>query len=197
VSGVARAPSSSTTQPAARHRASGWYRRAEQIKPFLPESVRALARRQLSDDGWRTLQSVRIPSRRVKPGVGTRLDARYLATARFTALNDDPSFTIDLRPRAPEEVDAIRFNLWCSHPGYSFSQIYWRHEGDESFSEEKSLTVEVNGRLGDWQEYVARLDRESHPTWFDRKKIVALRFDPISHAGLFCVGHLDLCAVAR
>jgi hypothetical protein len=189
-------PLEGTTQPAARFRASRWFRTAERLKPYLPESVRALARRRLSDNGLRALLRFRLPGRHAKPCAELRLDARYLRTARFTALGTDPCFFLDLQPLSPEQVGAVRFNVWCSHPGHTYAQLYWRHEGDPTFSEDKSLIVELNGHLGDWQEYVVRLDRKAHPSWFSEKKLVALRFDPVNYAGLFCVGELALCKPA-
>jgi hypothetical protein len=40
------------------------------------------------------------------------------------------------------------------------------------------------------------LDPKNHPSFFTGKKLVALRFDPVNYAGLFCVGELRLCARA-
>jgi GT2 family glycosyltransferase/glycosyltransferase involved in cell wall biosynthesis len=185
---------SSSTQPASRFANASWYRNAERLKPYLPETVRALVRRQLAQDGYKTLVRYRLPGPNARIGGDIRLDARYLRTARCTSFGTDPHIVLDLKPISPNEVDAIRFNLWCSHPGYAYAQIYWRHQGDSAFCEEKSAIISLNATFPDWQEYVMRLDERAHPSWYSGDRIVGLRFDPVNFTGLFCVGELALCA---
>lgn len=181
-------------EPAARHRGTRWYRAAERLKPYLPESVRSLARRALSDERLDTLQRFRFPSRRVRPGPEVILEARYLGTARFSSLGPDPSFYLQLDPVSPRDVGAFRFDVWCSNHGYTYAQIYFRHARDSGFSEHKSLSVELAGTLGDWQSFVVHLDEKLHPAFFADERLVELRFDPVNYAGVFGVGGFALCA---
>lgn len=185
-----------TTTPAPRFRAAGWYRRAEKLKPYLPESIRALARHRLSDERFRVLQRFRIPGRRARSGGDAQLDARYLSTAAFSSPGGKPFFYLDIDPIAPDDVSAFRFNIWSSHHGHAYARVYWRHDTDTAFSEEKSVRVELNSQLGDWQDYVVRLDRKLSANWYAGRRVVAMRFDPVSYAGPFCVGRFALCAPA-
>jgi hypothetical protein len=119
---------------------------------------------------------------------------RYFGTTLLESLGHDPHLLLQLPPMRPDSVQALWFNLWCSQPTAAFAQLYWRHAGDASFSEEKSITIPLDARSGAWQEYVIRFDAlERRETWIDGGEIVGLRFDPINLPGLIGLGELALC----
>jgi len=164
------------------------------VKPWIPESLRASVRRRLSEDGLEIVRRFRMPGPGVRVGSGVCLDARYLSTARFRATSDDPQLVLELGSLKAASVHAIRFNLWCSHPGDAYARIYWRHAGDRDFDDRKSVTVPLNARSPAWQEYVVRVsDTGRAHEWYAGDDLVELRFDPINFRGLFCLGELSLC----
>jgi glycosyltransferase involved in cell wall biosynthesis len=195
VLGVERGASVTTTQPDARYTKSWWFPWAGRLKPYVPEALRAVARRRLAADGLRPRVRWRLPGPGAVLGADLRVVRRYLATTMLESLGTDPHLLLDLPPLWPDSVQAVRFNLWCSHPGAAFAQLYWRHAGDPAFSEEKSITIPLDARSAAWQEYVGRFDAlERREAWRGEGQIVALRFDPINLPGLIGLGELAVCA---
>jgi len=189
-----RGSSVSTTQPNSRYTSSWWFPWASKVKPYVPEALRAFARRQLAADGLRSRVRWRLPGPGAALGAQLRVVRRYLATTMLESLGTDPHLLLDSPPLWPDSVQAVRFNLWCSHPSAAFAQLYWRHAGDPSFSEEKSITIPLDARAAAWQEYVVRFDAlERSEAWRDGGQIVALRFDPINLPGLIGLGELAVC----
>ena len=182
------------TEPDPNIAQSRLYRYANRMKGFAPESVRQVVRHRLAAQRARVVRRFRLPGKGTRIGADLVLEKRYFGTSRFTALSGDPHLLVDLPALDPREIDLVRFNLWCSQPGYVFSQFYWRHEGQDDFSEDQSITVALDGRAAVWQEYAVRLDRDvKNGSWYDGGSIVALRFDPINAPGLVCLGELALC----
>lgn len=187
-----------TTQPASHLITQWWYPYAERLKAHFPESVRQVVRRRLAADGARDVRRWRLPGRGVTVGADLLVDKKYVGTTRFRALNGDPHLLIDVDDLEPAQVQAIRFNLWCSQFGYAFAQVYWRHAGDQFFSEDNSVSVVLNGQASAWLEYVIRLDsHERARSWYEGGPIVELRFDPINLPGYVALGELALCRVNK
>jgi GT2 family glycosyltransferase/glycosyltransferase involved in cell wall biosynthesis len=186
------------TTPAPRYTNTFWYPWAERIKQHVPESVRALARRWLAADGLKITHRLRLPGPRALLGAQLKIVRRYFGTTLLESLGDDPHLLLELPPIPPERIDAVCFNLWCSQPNTVFAQLYWQHKNDTSFSEEKSVTIPLDGRSGAWQEYVIRFDQfDRLETWVDGGEIVAMRFDPINLPGLIGLGDLNLCSAPK
>jgi GT2 family glycosyltransferase/glycosyltransferase involved in cell wall biosynthesis len=188
----------SVTEPAPGIAASPWYRYAERVNPYLPESVRSYARRKLSTNSSRDVIRFRLPGPRARIGDGLSLHQRYLTTTRLTSHGNDPFMLLELDPLDPRDVDSVRFNLWCSTPRHAFAQLYWRHEGAATFDEEHSMVVPLEGKMDAWQEYVVRFDG-TRPcrAWYEGGSVVELRFDPINLPGPIGLGELRLCSGER
>jgi GT2 family glycosyltransferase len=185
------------TTPAPEIASRWWYRHAERAKPYVPESVRQLTRRRLSRDGSTTVLKFRLPSKKAKIGQQLTLDRRYLGTTQLTSHGDDPFIVLSHRPFEPRQIKLVRFNLWCSTHRPVFAQLYFQHEGASAFDEQNSITVPLNGSLGQWQEYVFYLDgTDKARDWYDGGAIVALRFDPINTPGAIGLGELSFCDLA-
>jgi hypothetical protein len=184
----------SVTEPAPSVSSSSWYRYAERINPYLPESVRGYARRKLSPNSSKDVLRFRLPGPKAKLGDGLSLHQRYLRTTRLTSHGTDPYILLELDPLDPHDVDSVRFNLWCSTPRHAFAQLYWRHEGAVTFDEEHSMVVPLEGKMDAWQEYVVRFDG-TRPcrAWYEGGSVVELRFDPINLPGPIGLGELVLC----
>ncbi len=186
------------TRPAPRYINSFWYPWAERVKPHVPESLRAMARRWLAADGLRITHRFRLPGPRALLGAQLEIVRRYFGTTLLESLGDDPHLLLELPPIPPDRIQAVRFNLWCSQPSTVFAQLYWQHRNDTRFSEEKSVTIPLDGRSAAWQEYVIRFDQlDRNETWVDGGEIVAMRFDPINLPGLIGLGELSLCSVPK
>jgi GT2 family glycosyltransferase/glycosyltransferase involved in cell wall biosynthesis len=188
----------SVTEPAPSVASSPWYRYAERVNPYLPESVRSFARRKLSPYSSRDVLRFRLPGPKAKIGDGLSLHQRYLTTTRLTSHGTDPYILLELDPLDPRDVDSVRFNLWCSTPRHAFAQLYWRHEGRVTFDEEHSMVVPLEGKMDAWQEYVVRFDG-TRPcrAWYEGGSVVELRFDPINLPGPIGLGELVLCRRER
>jgi hypothetical protein len=185
------------TAPAPEIASRWWYRHAERAKPYVPESVRQLTRRRLSRDGSTSILKFRLPSKKAKLGQQLTLDRRYLGTTQLTSHGNDPFLVLEHSPFDPRSVKLVRFNLWCSTHRTVFAQLYFRHEGALAFDEHNSLTVPLNGSMGEWQEYVLYLEgTDKARAWYDEGTIVALRFDPINVPGPIGLGELSLCDLA-
>jgi GT2 family glycosyltransferase/glycosyltransferase involved in cell wall biosynthesis len=183
-----------TTRPASRYTGKWWYALAERIKPRVPESLRAFARRRLAADGLRATHRLRLPGPHALLGSELRIVKRYFGTTMLESLGNDPHLLLELPPVRPESIQAVSFNLWCSHSNAAFAQLYWRHKSDVEFTEEKSITIPLDARSGAWQEYVVRVDEQNlREAWHEGGEIVALRFDPINLPGLIGLGELALC----
>ena len=89
----------------------------------------------------------------------------------------------------------IRFEMRCQAKGHLFAQLYWTHADDESFSEEKSLQVRIEGTDGQWHEYRVQLDETAHlGRWHAGELIRQLRFDPLNVPSTIEIRGLQLCA---
>jgi hypothetical protein len=186
--------SSAVTRPSEHLAGRWWYPHAERLKPYVPESLRAPLRRRLASDGLRSVRRLRFSGEGVELGRDLRLVKRYFGTALYEAAGSDAFVVAEIAPIRASDVNAIRFNLWCSVPGYVYAQIYWRHAGDAGFSERKSVTVPLRGQAAAWMEYVVFLDRGPHASaWSEGGDIVALRFNPISGAQPVGLGDMVLC----
>jgi hypothetical protein len=171
-----------------------WYPYAEQLKPLAPESLRRIVRQRLSRDGTRVVEELRLPGRRAILEHQLTLETRYLGTTRLVSHGADPRIRLEVDPFDPAEVRLVRFDLWCSSPRSVAAQLYWRHAGQDEFTEERSVSIPLDGRAADWLEYSARLDvGTAAEAWLTGGPIVALRFDPIDVPGPFLVGTLRLC----
>lgn len=184
------------TSPAPEIAASFWYRHAERAKPYVPESVRQIARRRLARDNSTPVLTFRLPGKAATIGQQLTLGRRYLGTAQFTSDGTDPFLVLKHPPLDPKTVKLVRFNMWCSTPHSVFAQLYFMHEGATSFDEDHSITIPLNGSLGQWQEYVANIEAtDGGRAWYEGGPIVALRFDPINVPGPIGLGELSLCDV--
>jgi GT2 family glycosyltransferase/glycosyltransferase involved in cell wall biosynthesis len=199
---VGRAPSepraARATRPSPGYANAWWYPHAERMKPYVPESFRQAVRRRLSGDGAKDVIRFRLPGPRARVGAELTLARRYLRTTQLTSHGVDPYLLLDLEPLDPHRVKLLRFNLWCSTHEDAFAQLYFRHAEQRDFDEARSIRVPLQGRLGAWQEYVARLDADSDRrarAWYEGGPIVALRFDPINVPGLLGLGELALCSL--
>jgi hypothetical protein len=181
------------TQPAASVASSSWYRYAGRVNPYLPESIRHVARRLLSTKSSTAVLRFRLPGPRAKIGNDLSLDKRYLTTAKLTSHGADPHLFLEMEPLDPHGVDHVRFNLWCSTPRHAFAQLYWRHEGTVTFDEEHSIVIPLDGKMDAWQEYIVRFDG-TRPcrAWYEGGSVVELRFDPINLPGPLGLGELVL-----
>ncbi|HVU02375.1 MAG TPA: glycosyltransferase [Polyangiaceae bacterium] len=188
------APAPLVTRPLSKHTSAWWYGYAERAKPYVPESVRSLVRRSLSGDESKTVLRFRLPGKRAKIVDGLSLDRRYLRTAKLVVHGSDPQLVLEHSPFSPAHVSLVRFNLWCSTDRPAHAQLYFRHAGDEHFSEEKSFRTRLDGATGAWQEYLILVDsHERRALWYEGGPIVALRFDPIDVPGVIGLGELALC----
>jgi glycosyltransferase involved in cell wall biosynthesis/GT2 family glycosyltransferase len=186
------------TGPSPEIASSWWYRHAERAKPYVPESIRQITRRRLSRDGSTTVLRFRLPGKKAALGQQLTLERRYFGTTQLVSQGNDPFIVLAHPPIDPRAVKLLRFNLWCSTPRAVFAQLYFQHAGESSFDEQNSITVPLNGSLGQWQEYVANIEAtDSARAWYDGGAIVALRFDPINVPGPIGLGELSLCNVAR
>jgi GT2 family glycosyltransferase/glycosyltransferase involved in cell wall biosynthesis len=184
------------TSPAPEIAASFWYRHAERAKPYVPESVRQIARRRLARDNSTPVLRFRLPSKTATIGQQLTLGRRYLGTAQFTSEGPDPFMLLKHPPLDPKTVKLVRFNMWCSTPHTVFAQLYFMHEGAASFDEDHSITIPLNGSLAQWQEYVANIEAtDGGNAWYAGGPIIALRFDPINLPGPIALGELSLCDV--
>jgi GT2 family glycosyltransferase/glycosyltransferase involved in cell wall biosynthesis len=184
----------SVTGPSPDVAASWWYRHAERAKPYVPESIRQITRRRLSGDNSRTVVKFRLPGKKALLGQQLSLERRYFGTTQLLSQGTDPFLVLEHAPLEPKSVKLLRFNLWCSTPRPVFAQLYFRHEGAPAFDEDNSITVPLNGSLGQWQEYVANIEAtDGARAWYDGGTIVALRFDPINVPGPIGLGELALC----
>jgi hypothetical protein len=184
------------TSPAPEIAASFWYRHAERAKPYVPESVRQIARRRLARDNSTPVLRFRLPGKTAVVGQQLTLGRRYLGTAQLTSEGPDPFLVLRHPPLDPKTVKLVRFNMWCSTPRAAFAQLYFMHEGATAFDEGNSITIPLNGSLGQWQEYVANLEAtDGGRAWYEGGPIVALRFDPINVPGPIGLGELSLCDV--
>ncbi|HVW27492.1 MAG TPA: glycosyltransferase [Polyangiaceae bacterium] len=182
------------TSPAPEIAASFWYRHAERAKPYVPESVRQLARRRLARDHSTTVLRFRLPGKTAILGQELTIGRRYLGTTQLTSEGADPYLLLSHPPLDPKTVKLVRFNLWCSTPRAVFAQLYFMHDGAKSFDEDNSITIPLNGALGQWQEYVANIAAtDGGSAWYEGGPIVALRFDPINVPGPVGLGELSLC----
>jgi GT2 family glycosyltransferase len=187
----------SVTAPAPEVAATWWYRYANRAKPHVPEAVRHIVRRRLARDGSVPVVRFRFPGPQAPVGPAITLNRRYLGTALFTSHGDDPQFPLSIDPLDPETVNSVRFNMWCHSPGAIYAQLYWKHRGAREFTEAHSLLVPLDGRAGEWQEYVARFDvSDKAAAWYEGGPIVSLRFDPLNVPGMFGLGELALCGTA-
>src|SRR5262249_50347047 len=140
------------TSPAPEIASSFWYRHAERAKPYVPESVRQIARRRLARDNSTPVLTFRLPGKAATLGQQLTLGRRYPGTAQFTSDGTDPFLVLKHPPLDPKTVKLVRFNMWCSTPHSVFAQLYFMHEGATSFDEDHSITIPLNGSLGQWQE---------------------------------------------
>src|SRR4029079_14427272 len=108
VSGERVALSISTTRPAEHHARAFWFPWAERVKPHLPESLRALVRRRLAADGLHPVARFRLPGPRAPLGAELKLLRRYVATAMFESLGNDPHLVLELDPLEADRVKAVR-----------------------------------------------------------------------------------------
>jgi GT2 family glycosyltransferase/glycosyltransferase involved in cell wall biosynthesis len=186
------------TQPDPRFAGAWWFPFAERLKRYAPETVRQTVRRRLARDGAATVHRYRLPGPLARIGAGLSLEKSYFGTSRLTVHDDDPYLELETRPFAPDTVDMLRFNLWCSTHGAAYAQLYWRHAGDAHYTEEQSVQIPLQGASGAWQEYVVLLrETRAAPRWFDGGPIVSMRFDPINMPGIVCLGELSLCRAPR
>ena len=184
------------TSPAPEIATSWWYRHAERAKPYVPESLRQITRRRLARDNSTTLVRFRLPGKTAVIGQQLTLDRRYFGTTQLTSQGNDPFILLKHAPLDPATVKLVRFNLWCSSPRSVFAQLYFLHDGRTTFDEENSITIPLNGALGQWQEYVANIEASDRArAWYEGGPIVALRFDPINVPGPIGLGELSLCDV--
>jgi len=176
--------------------ASWWFRHAERVKPLAPESLKRIVRRRMARDGVRAVHTFRLPGRRATLEQQLTLEKVYLGTARLVSHGTDPAILLRVAPFDPAQINLARFDLWCSTRANVSAQLYWRHAGQARFTEERSVTIPLNGSAGEWMEYSARLDvgKTAH-AWLTGGPIVALRFDPVDVPGPLLVGVLSLCTL--
>jgi hypothetical protein len=73
------------------------------------------------------------------------------------------------------------------------AQVYWTHSPDEAFDERRSARMILDGKPGEWREYLLRLDSPGlGPLWRAGELIYRLRFDPIDQPGIICLGPFEL-----
>lgn len=195
-SGGAASDSIVVTAPSSRYASAWWFRYAERVKPYAPESIRQVVRRKLSGDGSLPVARFRLPGGPAHVKKQLRVKRRYVATTLLVSQGSDPYIELQLEePLDPRTVDLVRFNLWCSTPRAAFAQLFWQSETRRHFDEHHSVTVPLNGPSASWQEYVVRLNGSSKASaWYEGGAIVALRFDPIDLPGLIGLGEIAFCA---
>ncbi|HEX4334584.1 MAG TPA: glycosyltransferase [Polyangiaceae bacterium] len=190
---VARAVT--VTGPSPEIAGTWWYKHAERAKPYVPESIRQITRRRLARDSSTAVVKFRLPGKKAVLGQQLTVERRYVGTTQLVSHGVDPFLLLSHAPLDPRSVKLLRFNMWCSTPSVVFAQLYFKHEGAAAFDEEHSITVPLNGALGQWQEYVANLEAaDGARAFYDGGEIVALRFDPINVPGPIGLGELSLCS---
>jgi hypothetical protein len=177
--------------PEPEYQRRGWYRRFLQIKPFIPARVRRYGRDMLLRHQYRTVRVLR-PDREAQAS-GVTLLQRRLAETTWMVQDRDAQFVFILDPIAASEVKLLRFRMLQQAESESSARIYWTHAPGEAFDEKRSTSVELNGRAGEWREYLLRLDSAKlGASWRAGERIHRLRFDPIDRPGVISLGPIEL-----
>ena len=124
---------------------------------------------------------------------GLRLIYRGHQGSKYESLSDDPQFILKSNPFPSNAVQSIRFRISRGMAGYAFSQIYWTHATEESFSEQKSAKIFLNSKTNVMEEYILDLSSPNLSAWRAGERIFRLRFDPVNLPGVIEIGSLELC----
>ncbi len=187
-------PPAAATPPPLPHYDRRWYPYYRRIAHLVPERVRRWGREQVVSRWWRTVRAHRFAAGAGTPN-GIELVRSGGGGAVFRAVNDDPSFVLEVAPFRSREVRVIRFSMRYEARGATFAQLYWSHGSGEGFSEDKSLCIPLIDGGGDWREYTVVIDQsDRRATWDAGDEIHHLRFDPINARGTVELAELRLCA---
>ena len=185
-------------EPLLPHYGRWWYPAYERlVARLVPQRLRSWGRAWVAGRVWRPVRRYRFdrPGNGVVPNDGLELVRARGRAAVYRVLHEHPAFVIRTEPFPPRAVRLIRFEMRCQAKGHLFAQLYWTHADDESFSEEKSLQVRIEGTDGQWHEYRVQLDETAHlGRWHAGESIRQLRFDPLNVPSTIEIRGLQLCA---
>lgn len=191
---VPPAPPPAATPPPLPHYDRRWYPYYRRVAHLVPERLRRWGREQVVSRWWRTVRAHRFGGGESTPH-GIELVRAGGGGAVYRAVDDDPSFVLDLAPFRSREVRVIRFSMRHEARGATFAQLYWSHGSGEAFSEDKSLCIPLVDGDGAWREYTIVIDQsDRRATWDAGDEIHHVRFDPINARGTVELAELRFCA---
>jgi hypothetical protein len=168
-----------------------WYRQFLKIKRFIPGQFRRYGRDRLLRHQYQTWR-VLYPDRQARSS-GVRLLKRGFNETTWLVRSRDPQFVFRLEPVQTRNVRLIRFRILQDLECEAMAQVYWTHSPDEAFDEMRSARMILDGKPGEWREYLLRLDSPGlGPLWRAGELIYRLRFDPIDQPGIICLGPFEM-----
>jgi glycosyltransferase involved in cell wall biosynthesis len=168
-----------------------WYPQFVKIKRFIPASLLRYGRDALLRYQYRTWRVLHVDRQAKSSGV--RLLKRGLNETTWVVRGRDPQFVFALNPVPARTVRLIRFRMLQELECEATAQIFWTHSPDAAFDETRSARVALDGRAGEWHEYLLNLDSPMvGPLWRAGELIYRLRFVPIDSPGVFSVGPIEM-----
>jgi len=105
--------------------------------------------------------------------------------ASFRALGRDPFLILPQSRIRTSSVDCLRLRIRCETTRRTRAQLFWTHQEDEGFSEQKSCHIPLS-RTNDWQDVVLDFRNWSaRSRWTSGPEVVSLRLDPLDCEGYF------------
>jgi len=173
-----------------------WYRLGLRFENVLPVLVQRPLRRRFMSRHWEVMAEFTFSSRHPPEAVSEELEllGSRLGYPVFRSKGSRPWIVLAPRVLDPRAVQIVRFRIRALTNTIPHARLYWVHEAEEDFSEEKSLPIPLECTRK-WQDVIVDVQKwHGRDRWLAGPQIARMRLHPLNCAGCF---ELDSLWLAR